>query len=62
MVHEDNEWQCLYGQDDHDENGHLVGMRHLVERDPTIDTLYDLPNDWEAERHSVNDNWIITKS
>ena len=62
VVHEDNEWQCLCGQDDHDEPGHLVGMGHLVERDSTIDTLYDLPDGWEAERHSVNDNWVRAKS
>jgi len=61
VVHEEGDWQCLCGQDDHDENGHLVGIGHLVERDPTLDELYDLPEGWEAERSSLRENWFRTK-
>lgn len=61
VVHEDGDWQCLCGQDDHGDDGHLVGMGHLVERDLSIDELFDLPNDWEAERTSLDDNWFRTK-
>ena len=61
VVHEDNEWQCLCGHDDHDAVGHLVGIGHLIKRDQTIDELYYLPNGWEAERKSVLDNWTKSK-
>lgn len=61
VVHEDNEWQCLCGQDDHDEDGHLIGIGHLIKRDPTIDDLHNMPNEWEAQRASVNENWVKTK-
>ncbi|WP_210404802.1 hypothetical protein [Hahella sp. CCB-MM4] len=62
VVHEDGEWQCLCGQGDHLDDGHLVGMGHLVNRDPSIDDLYDLPEGWEAERESLSHNWLRCKS
>lgn len=62
VVHEGNEWQCLCGKGDHDDDGHLVGMGHLVSRDPSLDQLSDLPDGWEAERKSPADPWIRTKS
>lgn len=61
VVHEDNEWQCLCGFSDHNEDCHLVGIGHLVDRDASIDELSDLPNGWEAERESEHKQWILKK-
>ena len=61
VIHEDGDWQCLCGKEDHDENGHLVGVGHLIEKDQSIDELFDLPDGWEAERVSKNDAWLRTK-
>ena len=62
VIHEDGDWQCLCGQDDHYGNdGHLVGMGHLLERDQSIEQLHDLPDNWEAGRTSPNDEWVWCK-
>lgn len=61
VVHEDSDWQFLCGKSDHDDSGHLVGIGHLVERDPSLDTLNDLPDGWEAERASLEEVWVRTK-
>jgi len=55
----DGDWQFLCGKADHpvDEVPRLVGINHLVERDPTLAELSDLPEDWEAERVKVGDVW-----
>lgn len=31
----------------------VVGLNHLLHRDPELRSLLDLPIDWEAERQSV---------
>ena len=58
VIHSGGDWQCLCGQYDHGEEGHLVGIGHLIERDQSIDELYNLPSGWEAERCSVEEAWI----
>jgi len=61
VVHEDKEWQCLCGFDDHDDNGHLIGMGHILSRDPSIAELENLENGWEAERASPEQEWVRRK-
>ncbi|MBU2714106.1 hypothetical protein [Zooshikella harenae] len=55
VIHEDGEWQCLCGYGDHTSEG------HLVERDPSLNQLSDLPDGWEAERESPENTWLRTK-
>jgi hypothetical protein len=58
----DGDWQFLCGDGDHsDSNAHLVGVGHLTDRDPTLNELVDLQPDYEAERGSVNDPWVISE-
>jgi hypothetical protein len=57
VVHEEGDWQCLCGLDDHSDDIHMVGIGHLVNRDQALDELYDLPNGWEAERDSKTSTW-----
>jgi hypothetical protein len=58
---EGGDWQCLCGlTHESSEVPKVVGLNHLLERDPSLQELEDLPNDWEAERASVSDPWIRT--
>jgi hypothetical protein len=41
-----------------DEQYHVVGMEHLLERDLTLAEILDLPDNSEAERSSVGGAWI----
>jgi hypothetical protein len=61
VIHDEGDWQCLCGEDDHDEKGHLVGMGHLTDRDSSINELVDLPNGFEAGRDSVSSDWVRLK-
>ena len=59
----DNQWQMLCGQpddftgDDPSKNCRLVGLNHLLDRDPTLLEILDLPVDWQAERKQAGDPW-----
>lgn len=57
------EWQCLCG-DEHEagEIPNVVGLNHLLERDPTLLELENLPEEWEAERASVSAPWLRRRS
>lgn len=62
VSHEDGDWQFLCGEADHNDDGHLVGLEHLIERDPTLSEVLDLPLDWDAEREDPGKPWIRTSS
>jgi hypothetical protein len=36
----------------------VVGLNHLLERDPTLQELKNLPDEWEAERTSIDATWL----
>lgn len=55
------DWQCLCGGDHAaDEVPNVVGLNHLLDRDPSLRELEDLPMDWEAERTTTKQKWIKT--
>lgn len=55
---EDGEWQFLCGKShDVDEVPKVVGLAHILEMDDSIFDLEDLPDNWEAERLSIDDPW-----
>ena len=62
----DNQWQMLCGQPDdftgEDVRPHLVGLNHLLDRDPTLHELHDLPVDWQAERERPGAPWKRSKA
>jgi len=63
VSHEDGEWQLLCGgAHDPGETPRVVGFHHLIERDPSLQELLDLPPDWDAERESVESPWVRTPS
>jgi hypothetical protein len=59
VVHEDGDWQVLCGeQHETGDRPRVVGLNHLLERDPGIAEVLDLKQDWEAERHAVGGPWV----
>ncbi len=58
----DGEWQCLCGGNHpDDEEPHVVGLNHLIERDSSLTEVLDLEEGWEAERNGPNDVWTKRK-
>ena len=53
-------WQFLNGHGDTDdkENGIPVHVEHVIERDPSLNELADLPEGWRAWRPTEDDPWI----
>jgi hypothetical protein len=41
-----------------DEECHVIGREHLIERDPALSATPDLTDQSEAERARVGDAWI----
>lgn len=63
----DGDWCLLCGDEHKDDPSayRVVGIGHILERDPTINALLDLPPEWEAERNAEGDDWhqqLITDS
>lgn len=67
VVHEeDGDWQFMCGSGDHwntgdGPDGHYTHVDHLVQRDPTLATISDLPLNREAERASEKGSWLRTR-
>ncbi|WP_020405794.1 hypothetical protein [Hahella ganghwensis] len=59
VYHGEKNWQFLCG-DDHEstEGASVVGIGHLIERDPSLNELADLSSGWEAERESLDNKWV----
>lgn len=59
VVHDDEgDWQFLCGRDDHtDEDAHVVGLVHMVERDPSLNDLADMCENHHATRAVVGEPW-----
>jgi len=59
VVHEEGDWMFLCGDSDHDLGDcRVVGVGHLVDRDPSLDVCADLPKGFEAERSAVGELWL----
>jgi hypothetical protein len=54
---EDGGWQFLTGGSFDVGDGMLVSLHSMVERDPTLVELADLPRGWQASRESVEAAW-----
>ena len=51
---------CGGGHEQAASNYRAVGIGHLFARDSSLLALLDLPAEWEAERKSVQDEWVRT--
>jgi hypothetical protein len=59
VVHEDGDWSLMCG-DGHDFDRNppkVVGIGHILDRDPSLSQVLDLENGFEAERRGVNEPW-----
>jgi hypothetical protein len=54
---EDGDWQFLCGTTNQPKDGRLVCLNDIVQLDPTVNLLADLPEGWRAWRASVKDEW-----
>ena len=59
----DNSWLVGDGIDDPNEEGAVIAahIRHVVDRDPTLEQLATLPPGFHASRASTDDPWEIER-
>ena len=61
VSHEGGDWQFLCGEPHEDVEASLrvVGLNHVIEHDPTLIAMLELPNDMAAERDTVVSPWRV---
>lgn len=59
----DGSWCFLCGElhDDDASAYRVVGIEHLFEMDPTLESIRDLQADQEAEREGIGSIWLRTR-
>lgn len=58
VLHAEGDWQFLCGgAHDDEEIPRVIGLVHLVDEDPSLRSVLDLPVEWEAERVSLTGSW-----
>ncbi|AEV61869.1 hypothetical protein [Pseudomonas ogarae] len=62
VVREEGDWQFLCGCVDHNDplEPYHVSIGVLLDVDPTLNQIADLPPEWEAERTEVGGDWQAT--
>ncbi len=59
---EDGDWQLLCGgEHPMDEIPHVVGIGHILERDPSLESILTLQDNWQAERQQIGGEWTKTE-
>ena len=59
---DDGGWQLLDGGSVSETDARIVSLLSMVERDPTLLELADLPHGWAAERDGVDKPWRRIRS
>ena len=59
---DDGAWQFLCGKEHDESDARIVSLKYVLDLDPTIVNLKDLPLGHCAERESKNDKWVIAKN
>ncbi len=64
VVHykDDDSWAFTCGTTNKSEDLMVVGMGELVDIDPTLYSIADLPSGWSAHRKSIDSEWVRTKN
>lgn len=59
VVHysDDDSWAFTCGTTNESHDGRVVGMGRIVEKDPTLKQIADLPSGWGAWREKVGGEW-----
>ncbi len=60
---QDGDWQFLCGQTGHTDSNepYHVSVGVLLDVDPSLNEIADLPTEWEAERQELGSAWIRTR-
>jgi hypothetical protein len=60
---QDGDWQFLCGRTDHSDPNepYHVSVGVLLDVDPSLNMIADLPGEWEAERQEPGSEWIRTR-
>ena len=58
---DDGGWQFLCGTTDIVEDGRVVGIGDVIELDPSISEVSDLPLGWIAYRETADSPWVRMK-
>lgn len=53
----DGDWQFLCGNSEENEDCHLVGIGHLLDRDPSLGQMAELMVSSGAERKDISASW-----
>lgn len=63
VVHyvDDHSWAFTCGTTNKSEDLMLMSMRNIVDLDPSLKTISDLPPGWNASRKSIGDKWVREK-
>jgi hypothetical protein len=57
--HDGGDWQLLCGGDhEAGDRPHVVGLHHLLDRDPSLRDILDLPVNWDADRVDAVSPWV----
>ncbi len=60
VLRSEGDWQLLCGGAHNDEEvPRVVGLNHLLEADPSLRAVLELPDEWEAERSSQASPWEL---
>lgn len=59
---DDRSWAFVCGTTNDVKDGRVIGMREVLELDPTLRTIADLPPGWSAWRESVGAAWHREKN
>lgn len=54
---EDSDWQFIGRTDGETTNGRVVSMEEIVQLDPTLLEVADLPPGWLATRNGIGERW-----
>ena len=55
---DDGAWQFLGSEPSSEQEAALVSLAEMIEIDPSIESLHDLPLGWSAHRESPRGNWL----
>jgi hypothetical protein len=56
---EDGAWQFVngWGDTENPDDAMFIHVEHVIERDPSVMSLVDLPLGWRAWRQTIDDDW-----
>ena len=59
---DDGAWQFHDGEEPREENAAVLALREIVQIDPTVVDLHDLPLGWVAHRETPSSPWIRSQA